>query len=178
MKVIVGSENPVKIAATEQAFRKYFAEEPIDVSGINTDSGVSDQPLTISETLTGALNRAEAAASPDTDFSVGIEGGLSFHDVKGDEVGFEISFVCVRNNRTGRHEFSAVHGYRLYPHVLKQIRAGKNLSEAMHAEYGIEEIGKNNGVIGWLSNDVITRESSAKDGVYLALSALIKEEER
>ena len=178
MKVVVGSQNPVKLASAERAFQKYFPNDSVEVRGTKTDSGVSDQPMTITETMQGAINRAKSASNSDADFSVGIEGGLSFHVAEGEEIGFEMSFVCVYDCKTGEYEISSSHGYRIYPHVLEQIKEGKNLSDAMHAEYGIAEIGKNNGVIGWLTNNEITRESSAHDGILLALSALLKEEKR
>jgi inosine/xanthosine triphosphatase len=176
MRVVVGSENPNKLASTRLAFEKVFAGQEIDVIGQTTDSGVSDQPMSIPETIEGAINRAKNASSEKADFSVGIEGGLSLHDIKGEEICLEISFVCVNDCKTGKYEISSAHGFRIFPNVLGHIRAGKNLSDAMESEYGIKEIGKNSGVVGWLTDDEISRQTSARDGVLLALSALLKEE--
>jgi len=55
MKILVGSKNPVKIKAVEEAFSKYF--DNIVVEGINVNSGVSVQPVN-NETYAGAQNRA------------------------------------------------------------------------------------------------------------------------
>ena len=43
MKILVGSQNPVKIEATKEAFLKYF--EKVEVMGIEVDSKVSSQPI-------------------------------------------------------------------------------------------------------------------------------------
>jgi inosine/xanthosine triphosphatase len=176
MKVIVGSENPVKIAAVEEAFSLYFPEETITIDAVSSQSGVSDQPLTALETKQGAYNRAKNANQHDADYSVGIEGGMDFCTLNGQEHGLETSFVCVYDCKTDAYEIASAHGFPVFPKVLQHIHDGLNLSDAMSEVYGIEEIGKKNGYIGWLSDDKITRESSARDAVLLALSALHKEE--
>ena len=55
MKILVGSQNPVKIEATKEAFSTYFGR--VEVRGIKVDSKVSNQ-LTNDETFHGARNRA------------------------------------------------------------------------------------------------------------------------
>ena len=55
MKILVGSQNPVKIEATKEAFSTYFGK--VEVRGIKVDSKVSNQP-TNDETFHGARNRA------------------------------------------------------------------------------------------------------------------------
>ncbi|WP_373396007.1 DUF84 family protein [Algoriphagus halophilus] len=58
--IIVGSKNPVKISCTESAFSEAFSKSFL-VNGVNTSSGVSDQPVGSEETLKGAKNRATNA---------------------------------------------------------------------------------------------------------------------
>ena len=48
----------------------------IEVSSIDVDSGVPDQPFGLDETIKGAINRAKNAFSDEFDLSVGIESGL------------------------------------------------------------------------------------------------------
>jgi inosine/xanthosine triphosphatase len=176
MKVVVGSKNPIKLASSEQAFSTYFPNETIEYLAAETESGVSEQPMSVEETIRGAVNRAMNACRPGTDFSVGIEGGLSLYDIDGQEHGIEISWACVYDCRTGVHELASSAGFPIFPQILDQIKAGKALSEAMHDEYGFVNLGQRNGYIGWLSNDVITRQSSNFEAVLLALSSLCKEE--
>jgi inosine/xanthosine triphosphatase len=175
MKVRVGSQNPVKMAAVRSAFSVRFPGETIEYEGVEAASGVSEQPMTIEETIRGARNRAMNAANHAAEFAVGIEGGLSLYDIDGREYGLEISWICVLDCRSGESEVASAPGFPVFPKVLEHIHRGLNLSDAMHKEYDIPEIGKGNGVIGWLSDDRITRESSNADAVLLALSSLLKE---
>lgn len=76
-KIIIASQNPVKINAVAAAFGKMFPDETFETEGVSASSGVSDQPKTDSETFEGAMNRAEnASRMADGDFWVGIEGGV------------------------------------------------------------------------------------------------------
>ena len=60
LHVGVGSQNKVKISATEEAFASRFPKKEIVVHGYATESGVSAQPLSRVETLLGAKNRANS----------------------------------------------------------------------------------------------------------------------
>ena len=79
MLIIVASTNPVKIKAATLGFQKVFPFKTVNVKGVSVDSGVSDQPKTDDETLTGATNRVKAAAKayPEADFWIGLEGGIA-----------------------------------------------------------------------------------------------------
>jgi len=55
VKVLVGSQNRVKLEATKEAFSRYFTE--VEVIGIEVDSKVSSQPIN-EETFWGAKSRA------------------------------------------------------------------------------------------------------------------------
>lgn len=73
MKIHVGSTNPVKIDAVREVFGTFYLDAiiiPLSVS-----SGVSSQPMSLDETVQGAILRAKGAFN-DCDYSVGIEGGL------------------------------------------------------------------------------------------------------
>jgi len=54
MKVLVGSENPVKIQSVRDGFLPFF--EHVEVEGISVDTGVPHQPMN-DETFEGAKNR-------------------------------------------------------------------------------------------------------------------------
>lgn len=176
MKVLVGSKNPSKVTAVKRAFKTYFPDEDIDYLAVDADSGVREQPLSTEETIEGAINRALNVVQVEADFSVGLEGGINFYTVKEREYAEEIGWVCVCNCKTGQHEIANSAGYSLFPRVIKHIHKGHNLSDAMLKEYNLQNLGQKNGYIGWLSKDVLTRESSQADAVLLALSSLLKEE--
>jgi non-canonical (house-cleaning) NTP pyrophosphatase len=73
--VVVGSTNPVKIAAVMAVLGRSGSEAR--VRGIAVPSGVRDQPEGDPETIRGATQRARAALEvSDADLGVGIEGGV------------------------------------------------------------------------------------------------------
>jgi len=61
-KVLVGSTNPVKIAAVDYAFKAVFTDCEIVCQGVSAPSGVADQPMDTEQTKAGALNRVEFCA--------------------------------------------------------------------------------------------------------------------
>ena len=56
MKVLVGSQNKVKVAAAEEAFKEYF--EGVVAEGIKVESDVADQPVN-EDIYRGARNRVD-----------------------------------------------------------------------------------------------------------------------
>jgi len=58
-KVIIGSNNPVKLEATKEAFTVSFPDQLFEYKTYSADSGVSEQPFGIEETRAGAKNRWE-----------------------------------------------------------------------------------------------------------------------
>ena len=90
MKSVVGSANPVKIAAVRDVFEPYFPGAVVE--GIETPSGVPAQPVG-EDTFTGAENRARTLLIHNADrslgaaFCVGLEGGIAE---------YRCPVVCVR----------------------------------------------------------------------------------
>ena len=56
-----------------------MAEENIEevIETYEAESQISEQPLSLRETISGAQNRARNCFSPATNFSVGLEGGVT-----------------------------------------------------------------------------------------------------
>ena len=80
MIVAIGSLNPVKIKGVREAYTSIFGAD-ISVRGIAVESGVSPQPLSLEETIRGAMNRAEEALKVvrDAVHGVGVrQGGSSY----------------------------------------------------------------------------------------------------
>jgi inosine/xanthosine triphosphatase len=84
MIIAIGTKNPAKIKAVELGFKRMFPDETISVNSYDVASGVSSQPMSDAECVTGAKNRAQNALNqdPDADYGVGLEGGI---DQVGDE---------------------------------------------------------------------------------------------
>jgi len=72
MKIVVASQNPVKVAATRAAFAALMPGAELEMMPVSASSGVSEQPTSDAETRRGARNRINNARSavPDADFWV------------------------------------------------------------------------------------------------------------
>jgi non-canonical (house-cleaning) NTP pyrophosphatase len=105
LKIAVGSSNPCKIEAVEQALQRALqnnsnnrstTEEEdfivLEVEGFSVESGVADQPFGDEETREGAKNRAESAYAmyktkhgEYPHLAIGLEGGLEWSSTMKDE---------------------------------------------------------------------------------------------
>lgn len=72
MIIRLGSTNPVKVRAAENAFRLFWPRA--QVISVAVESGVSEHPASLREIARGARTRARMSAG-EADFLVGIEAG-------------------------------------------------------------------------------------------------------
>lgn len=166
MKTIaVASNNPVKLQAVLDGFKFIFPKEEWKVVSIEVPSGVSHQPMTDAETLSGATNRAHNAqqAQPEADFWAGIEGGVE--DVIGEM--FAFAWVAIISRSLIGHARSG--SFMIPPSVAKLVREGKELGDADDIVFGRENSKQKNGAIGLLTDDAIDRKSLYEHAVVLAL---------
>lgn len=162
--VAVASTNPVKLSATKTAFRKAFPGKDVRVEGVRISSGVSDQPKTDDETLTGAENRARALSNDsEADFCIGIEGGI-----QRTEHGVE-AFAWVVVQRNGVIGRSRSCSFELPPAVVELLDAGLELGDANDRVFGTENSKHDQGAVGLLTNGVIDRTALYEPAVILAL---------
>ncbi|MFH1244654.1 MAG: inosine/xanthosine triphosphatase [bacterium] len=173
MNIVVGSTNPVKIEAVQEAFRRYWPE--CGVMGVEVKSGVDEQPRSEQETIRGAENRA-VEAGQQGDFGVGLEGGVC--EIKGKM--FECAWVCVvrksqiTNTQILKSGYEEGLGGGLYfelpEKIAEKIRAGGELGPIME-EMMKYDVKRTNGAIGVLTRDQLKRKDAY---VQIVLSALIK----
>ena len=165
-KIIVASQNPVKIRAALEGFQRMFPSDDFQAEGVRVPSEVSHQPMTDAETLPGARNRAQNArkALPAGDFWVGIEGGV-------DEVGGDMhAFAWIVILRGDRGVGEARSASFLLPGVLVDlIHQGVELGEADDRVFGRQNSKQENGSVGLLTGDVIDRLALYEPAVVLAL---------
>ena len=160
--VAVGSTNPVKIEAVKEGFEKVLGA--VEVIGVDVISGVSSHPIGLEETYLGALNRAKNAFEKvQCTYAVGIEAGL----IKVGEHYIDIH-ICVVFD--GVNETVGLSQGFKYPKivaekVLEGIEGGKIAEEIS----GIKDIGKNIGLIGYLTDNNITRKDLCRESVIMAL---------
>ncbi len=172
MKVVVASENPVKVAATRGAFEALFPNEEIDVVAISVGSGVSDQPTSDSETRQGAANRASNALAelPDADFWVGLEGGIEVID---DQL-MAFAWMHVRGNN-GHDSQSRTPSLPLPPEVKALVDEGLELGEANDRVFSTLNSKQGGGAFGLLTGGRLTREGVYTQTVLLALTPFANE---
>lgn len=163
--IAIASHNPVKLAAARQGFQAAFPEQEFNFIPVSTSSGVSEQPFSDSETLSGAEERARQArlALPEADTWVGIEGGVEEHPC-----GMAaFAWVVVRGAAlTGRGRSAA---FFLPEAVAALVRQGVELGTADDIVFGRSNSKQANGAIGLLTGDVIDRAALYVPAVIMAL---------
>jgi len=149
MIVAVGSCNPVKVKAVRNVIG-----DKCQLLSMNAQSSVSEQPLSSEETRLGAIARAkDCLLKSDAVIGIGLEGGV---ELKGKDL-----FLCSWTALVGRNGKCFVSNgpqvvlpQLLYPLLL----GGKNLSDAIHTIYGVEDIRVKEGAMGFFTNGQISRE--------------------
>lgn len=169
MKIAVGSKNPVKVEAVRLAFTAVWPEKEWEVVGIDVDSEVSNQPMSIGESITGARNRAKKALKAlDADFGVGIEGGI----YKAGGVYLDGGWMVIFD-RQMRESIGASVQIPTPPAMMKLINEGKELGEACDIIFKKKNTKQSSGHFGLMTNDLITRTDGYKDGLIMALSRFV-----
>src|SRR5262245_22587372 len=163
--VVVASTNPVKVQAAATGFQRMFPALQLNIVSVAVASGVRHQPLSDTETLTGALQRVQNARAllPDADYWIGIEGGI-------DDLGAEMSaFAWVVVRSTTRMGKGRTGTFFLPPRVAHLIREGKELGEADDIVFKRSNSKQDNGAVGILTSNVIERMTFYEHAVILAL---------
>jgi inosine/xanthosine triphosphatase len=165
-KIIIASKNPVKINAALCGFKKMFPKGDFEIEGVSVASGVSDQPLTDAETFKGAFNRVENAfkAKTDADYWIGIEGGV---EEKNSEMeAFAWIIVKSKDGKIGKGRTGT---FFLPPKIVELIRQGEELGKADDIVFKRKNSKQENGAVGILTEDVISRTNYYIEAVVLAL---------
>ena len=163
--ISVASDNPVKIQAALLGFQRVFPAALFAGVGVATQSGVSDQPMSDEETLTGARQRASnlRARVDDADYWVGIEGGVQ---PRGETLEAFAWVVVLGRERSGHSRTAA---FPLPDEIATLVRQGVELGLADDAVFGRANSKQHNGSVGLLTNDVIDRTEYYAHAMVLAL---------
>jgi inosine/xanthosine triphosphatase len=169
MKIVVASQNPVKVQAVRDGFARMFPGQDFEIATVSVPSGVSVQPGTDAETLQGALNRARNAAQahPQADYWVGVEGGNDQDDEVFPGEMYTFAWIVVLSPyRLGKGRTGA---FYLPAAVADLVRQGYELGEADDIVFGRSNSKQQNGAIGLLTRDVIDRAALYEPAVVFAL---------
>lgn len=166
MKVVVASMNPVKIRAVKQAFAAQFEGSSLEFVSLDVPSGVSEQPMSDTETREGARQRVRAAreAHPEADYWVGLEGGLEEHD----GLLMASAWMAV-GDRSGRISEARTPTLPLPPGVQALVHEGLELGAANDRVFETVNSKQAGGAFGLLTEGRYTREGIYTQTLVLAL---------
>lgn len=168
MTVAIGSTNHIKVLAVEEVFMRYPIFNKVKFVSGEVPSGVSNQPLSLEETIRGARNRAKAAYNS-CDLSLGIESGL--FAVPYTETGYMNICACVIFD--GTNYFTGLASAFECPlkTVELMVHKGLDMNEAFN-KLGITKnpkLGLAEGSVGILTNGRVNRLEYTKQAIIMAL---------
>lgn len=143
-----------------------FPVERFHVTLVSVASGVTDQPLSDKQTLTGAVTRAERAREVvlDADYWIGIEGGVE----DGDEGMAAFAWAVVLDRtRIGKGRTGT---FFLPEAVAGCVRNGLELGDADDVVFGTQNSKRDMGAVGILTRGVLDRTALYEQAVILALA--------
>jgi len=164
-QIVVGSLNPVKIAAVRAVIERLRPDAM--VRGMAVASGVADQPWGDDETQRGALARARAAlVAADADMAIGLEGGVV-------ELPDGSMRTCAWAAAVDRRGLEGIGGSLAVPLpeiVSARLRAGEELGDAMDAVVAVVGTKHGRGAVGILTAGLIDRQRAYEPLVAYALA--------
>ncbi|WP_338727690.1 inosine/xanthosine triphosphatase [Haladaptatus sp. DJG-WS-42] len=165
MRVGVGSQNPVKVRATERAVGDVLSTT---VEAVAVESGVGEQPYGLDETITGAENRARAVLDTgDYELGVGIEGGVA--PIEGDL--YLVMWAAVTDGEiVGK---GAGPSLVLPDAIATRIEEGEELGPVMDDVLDMTNVAKKQGAAGALTAGVVDREDALTHAVAGALGPFV-----
>ncbi len=171
MKILVASQNPVKVNAVAEAFKICFPQ-PFEIEGVATDSGVSQQPRSDGETRAGAKTRVSKLMKkmPKADFYVGIEGGVDVVD------GQLHAFAWMAVSNGQRQSMGRTGSFELPPEVARLVFEGMELGDADDQVFNKENSKQQNGAVGLLTHDRLTRQQLYQHALVLTFIPFMNRE--
>ncbi|MDP4174446.1 MAG: inosine/xanthosine triphosphatase [Bacteroidota bacterium] len=174
MLVLIGSQNPVKVKSTEEAFQKYFPD--VNVQALDVQSNVPVQPVN-DDTFTGARNRAmnlfNMSKNNDlgADFFVGIEGGI----INLYNKWFGLGAMCIidKNGNTG---FGTSPNFELPNEIVKELLNGKELGLVMDELMNQSNTKQKMGAISYFTKGVLDRKDLYVQGLVVAMVPFLHSE--
>ncbi|ELY71415.1 inosine/xanthosine triphosphatase [Natrinema versiforme] len=166
MELAVGSTNPVKIDAVERTLERY---EPT-VTAVDVDSGVSEQPRSLEETVSGAENRARRAlAATEADYGVGLEGGVVRLGATP-----KLSLIMWGAVTDGdRLERGGGPTLRLPDRVAERVADGAELGPVMDDLLGTENVAEAEGAAGALTDGLTSRTQALGEAVAASFGPFV-----
>lgn len=169
MIIGVGSANPVKRQAVEEAVRSAHAvlgiTDRLELRPHEIESGVAAQPFSDEETRTGALNRLSGVLSldPAIELAFGLEGGV----VELPDGLYSTVWIAV-GDQAGKIAVANGIRFPLPPRLAEGIRAGQEMGAVMDELCRTSGIKHREGMIGVVTGGVVTRAQAYCDLARIA----------
>ncbi|MDO8556376.1 MAG: inosine/xanthosine triphosphatase [Nanoarchaeota archaeon] len=174
MHIVIASNNPNKIRAVQELLTEHSFFHPYSLTNVTVPSGVSNQPLSLEETVQGASNRARAAYK-NCEYSFGIESGI-FRITYGTTTKHINVTACIIYDGT-EDDLGLSSGFELEPEITTPMYTeGIELDEAVQRA-GLTtnlHIGYAQGLIGIISRGKTNRKDYTKPAVEMAMFKLFK----
>jgi len=171
----VGSQNKVKVGAVAEIIQEYPHLASAGVQGVEVASGVSDEPLSLDETIQGAMNRARAAFH-DCMYSIGLESGMMA--VPHTKTGYmDICACAIYDGREFHLGLSSAWEFPDASIAESITKGGLTINQAMH-KAGLTDskhIGSEGGAIGFFTKGRMDRKAYTKQALRTALIHLEQE---
>lgn len=173
-KILVGSKNPLKIAAAKEAFDKYF--DSVEVYGFDVKSGVSPMPIN-NEVYDGAENRSRELEKINkinklnADYFIGIEGGIA----KIFDKWFTFGSICIVD-KNGNCGYGTSPHFQLPPSVIEQLLKGIELGDVMDKLSNTHNSKQKFGAIGFFTNGKMNRKELYVHGLISAIIPFLRKD--
>ncbi len=166
--VAIGTTNPIKVRAVQQAFRLLCTPS---ITVVEITPSVGKQPIGFCQLLQGAIERGEKAMTQArASYGVGLEAG--FIEVHGFSIELQLATIIDGSNGTISVGLSS--GFLLPSHWVKRILAsGEPLGVVASEETRRHDIGKRMGLVGYLSRGLVSRTDLSYEAVLMALLPLL-----
>ena len=169
MKIKIGTKNKAKVESVVEIIREYPHLANSEVEGVDVSSGVSDQPLSLEETINGAINRAKNSFD-DCDYGIGLESG--WMSVPKTKSGYMDVCVCaIYDGKECHLGLSSAWEFPNKEVTNLIIKEGLDTTQAIN-KAGMttnENIGSEEGAVGLLTKGRMTRKEYTKQALRTAL---------
>lgn len=163
VSAIISTNNSLKHSAAKTYFSSILKESSVSIN--RAYSTRSDQPFG-DDTMQMAVSRAEQSAGK-ADYSIGIESGLFQDSASGRYFDFH---CCCIIDIIGERSYGFSSGFNIPCHIVDEIKKGMDMSHAFEALYGIGGIGEKEGIVGYLTDNRLTRETLILESLRNAMS--------
>lgn len=162
VKISISTGNDLKVEAARSAFRKVMKNFTVEkFRGYSLDT---DQPFGV-DTERFATSRAIAGLR-DNDYSIGVESGIFYNSFNNIYYDVHVAAIIDRQSRLTMGYSS---GFEIPPDMIGIIKRGNSEGDAFSKIYGTAGIDMRTGIIGKISDNMLTRQELVSEAIRNAI---------